>query len=299
MFIDNTNPEDHKKRLLIILYDEQGGNFDHISPPKTPPGEYVDPGRFNFNRMGVRIPAIFVSPLIKPNTILRTSNDQIGFDHCSLIQSLNHRFPLDPSNGLFTERVKNALTFWGILSEDLAHHNQIKRFSDIYDQMRIEMSRVSTAKTEGDHEKPKESFFHKLTHNVAHPFQFISHLKSDVSHEVTQDTKFFSEHMPFSSLATGAFTFGILIKSLEKEEMEELSGMEEEQFVRKLSSYASRLGAPEVALAGEVRDGTEHLHHLFKSFESRAGHDIHEHLGFLHGNMKKKVNYCLIKTQIL
>ena len=60
--------------LFVVTYDEHGGFYDHVAPLKAPPpndGEtsYPDPG-FKFDRLGVRIPTILVSPWIKKGTIL-------------------------------------------------------------------------------------------------------------------------------------------------------------------------------------------------------------------------------------
>lgn len=82
-----------RKTLLIITYDEHGGIFDHV-----PPGEAVPPSEertepFNFDRYGVRVPAVLVSPYIKEGTILR-SKGRYPFDHTSIIATLRKRFDL-------------------------------------------------------------------------------------------------------------------------------------------------------------------------------------------------------------
>jgi len=80
--------------LLVITYDEHGGIYDHVPPPAaTPPG----PGPtvpFNFDRYGVRVPAVLVSPYIRPHTILRAPPGGPPFDHTSIIATLRKRFSL-------------------------------------------------------------------------------------------------------------------------------------------------------------------------------------------------------------
>ena len=59
--------------LLIVTYDEHGGFFDHVPPPGgpgagvPPPGDgessYPD-GGFGFDRLGVRVPTILISPWV-------------------------------------------------------------------------------------------------------------------------------------------------------------------------------------------------------------------------------------------
>ena len=75
-----------KETLLIITYDEHGGCYDHQPPPSAVPPEPPREGqKFNFDRYGVRVPAVFVSPLIAPNTILRPPEAQ------QLLFSTTHR----------------------------------------------------------------------------------------------------------------------------------------------------------------------------------------------------------------
>nr|XP_009599478.1 non-specific phospholipase C4-like [Nicotiana tomentosiformis] len=59
--------------LFIIIYDEHGGFFDHVPTPVTgvpsPDGiNGLEPYKFQFNRLGVRVPAILISPWIERGT---------------------------------------------------------------------------------------------------------------------------------------------------------------------------------------------------------------------------------------
>jgi phospholipase C len=80
--------------LLIITYDEHGGNFDHVPPPTgaTPPDDIIGPSGFDFTRFGVRVPAVIVSPLVPAGTILRAPDGGPPFDHTSIIATLRTRF---------------------------------------------------------------------------------------------------------------------------------------------------------------------------------------------------------------
>ncbi len=88
------NQEVWEKTLLIITYDEHGGNYDHVHPPTgaIPPDNIVGPSGFDFTRFGVRVPAVLVSPLIPKGTILRAPEDGPPFDHTSIIATLRARF---------------------------------------------------------------------------------------------------------------------------------------------------------------------------------------------------------------
>lgn len=70
-----------EKTLLVILYDEHGGFFDHVAPP---PAEDDSPG---FRHYGVRVPAFIVSPWVERGKV----SNQI-FDHTSVIKTILLRF---------------------------------------------------------------------------------------------------------------------------------------------------------------------------------------------------------------
>lgn len=80
------NPDLFAKTLLIVLYDEHGGFYDHVVPPATvPPDEHTE--HFDFDTLGFRVPAIFVSPLLDPGVIHET------FDHTSLLRMASKLWP--------------------------------------------------------------------------------------------------------------------------------------------------------------------------------------------------------------
>ena len=93
--------------MLVIVYDEHGGLYDHVPPPKTvnPDGKNSSLPFFDFQRLGVRVPAVVVSPYIKKGTIIGTQ-----FDHTSIIATARKLFTKGfPANAL-SERDKQANT---------------------------------------------------------------------------------------------------------------------------------------------------------------------------------------------
>lgn len=108
-----------KSTLLLILYDEHGGIYDHQPPPKvtckpenahlpvTPSGP---PFNFDFTRLGVRVPAVFVSPCIKPGTLI---NDQ-DYEHSSVVATVRKLFC--PDTTPLTWREAQAATFENMLT---------------------------------------------------------------------------------------------------------------------------------------------------------------------------------------
>lgn len=82
--------------LLIITWDEHGGFFDHVIPPVAPPPADGAPARYNqngfaFDRYGVRVPALVISPLIPKNLI-----DHRLYDHASIPATVESVFGLAP-----------------------------------------------------------------------------------------------------------------------------------------------------------------------------------------------------------
>jgi acid phosphatase len=70
--------------VIVITYDEFGGVWDHVAPPK---GDLLGPG--------TRIPAIIVSPLAKKGTV-----DHTQYDTASILRLITRRFGLDVLPGL-------------------------------------------------------------------------------------------------------------------------------------------------------------------------------------------------------
>ena len=83
--------------LLMITYDEHGGNYDHVAPPTsaTPPGDgTIGEFGFDFTRFGVRIPAVLISPLIAAGTVFRAKTGTI--DHTSVLKTIHERWGTEP-----------------------------------------------------------------------------------------------------------------------------------------------------------------------------------------------------------
>ena len=89
-----------RNTLFVITYDEHGGCFDHAPPPlAVSPGDHLPHDTFAFDRYGVRVPAVIVSPYIRPGTILRAPanglpNGPYPYDHTSIIATLRNCFNL-------------------------------------------------------------------------------------------------------------------------------------------------------------------------------------------------------------
>jgi phospholipase C len=95
-----------EKSLLVVLYDEHGGFFDHVPPPDSvpnPDGKKSKLPPFDFTRLGVRVPAILVAPFVEKGQV-----DSTIYEHSSLPATIKTLFNLP--KGL-TARDKAANTF--------------------------------------------------------------------------------------------------------------------------------------------------------------------------------------------
>lgn len=111
------------KTMLIITFDEHGGFYDHISPPPAvatgDDTRYATKGRkFKFDRYGVRVPTIVVSPYTAAGTVVGRKPDdgKDVFDHCSILSTVEKRFGLAP----LTRRDATANTLETLLNLDVA-----------------------------------------------------------------------------------------------------------------------------------------------------------------------------------
>ncbi len=104
------------KMMFVVTFDEHGGFYDHISPPRAvPTGDdlrYANPHQpFEFTSLGVRVPAIVVSPYTERGTVIGDVDDPrpVHFDHTSILATVEKRYNLAP----LTTR-DNAATDLGI-----------------------------------------------------------------------------------------------------------------------------------------------------------------------------------------
>ena len=88
------NPNLWPSTAMLIVYDEHGGIYDHVPPPACTPDGFVaqpsatqTPDPFHFDRLGVRVPAILVSPWIASGTVINEV-----FEHASIPATMTDYF---------------------------------------------------------------------------------------------------------------------------------------------------------------------------------------------------------------
>ncbi|KAL8055571.1 hypothetical protein ABFX02_04G065300 [Erythranthe guttata] len=110
--------------LLLITYDEHGGFYDHVPTPNVgvpSPDDIVgpDPFFFKFDRLGVRVPTIAISPWIQKGTVVHGPNGSptptSEYEHSSVPATVRKIFNL--SSPPLTKREAWAGTFEGIFGK--------------------------------------------------------------------------------------------------------------------------------------------------------------------------------------
>jgi phospholipase C len=100
------------RTLLIYTYDEHGGYYDHVPPPRVTPPDNIPPKLSpgdppgGYDIYGPRVPAIVVSPCSKPGGV----TNQV-YDHTSILATIEHKWNLPA----LTVRDANANTVMDFL----------------------------------------------------------------------------------------------------------------------------------------------------------------------------------------
>jgi phospholipase C len=75
-----------KDTMIVVTYDEFGGQWDHVSPP----GQDGTPGAHDVWGPGTRIPALIVSPHLRGDFVV----DHTQYDTTSILATIEHRYGL-------------------------------------------------------------------------------------------------------------------------------------------------------------------------------------------------------------
>ena len=85
----------YRRGALFIIYDERGGFFDHVRPPRTVDDRAHRDLDEDFGQMGFRIPAVAVSPYARGRRAGgRYRVDHGTYGHESILKLITHRFGL-------------------------------------------------------------------------------------------------------------------------------------------------------------------------------------------------------------
>ncbi|MCB9231797.1 MAG: phosphoesterase [Bacteroidia bacterium] len=113
-----------EKTLLVVTYDEHGGCYDHVLPPggaaqpnaESVNTQYYPDEPFKFDRFGVRVPAVLISPYIQAGTVFRVPEGTTPIDHTSVLATIEAKWNILP----LTARDAAAPHLGGVLTLDQA-----------------------------------------------------------------------------------------------------------------------------------------------------------------------------------
>jgi len=77
-----------KDTMVIVTYDEFGGQWDHVAPP----GQGATPGPHDVWGPGTRIPTVVLSPQLHSDFVV----DHVPHDTTSILATIERRFGLAP-----------------------------------------------------------------------------------------------------------------------------------------------------------------------------------------------------------
>jgi phospholipase C len=86
---------------FIITYDEHGGFYDHVPPPQVgvpSPDGVLAPNGFSFDRLGIRLPTVVISPWVPKNTVVGEPTGPVPtsqYDSTSIMATVNKIFNIN------------------------------------------------------------------------------------------------------------------------------------------------------------------------------------------------------------
>jgi phospholipase C len=94
------------RTVLLFMYDEHGGYYDHVPPPRSIPPDDIKPAvapapgaPAEWSSYGLRVPAFVISPFARRNYV-----SHVVHDHTSVLRFIETKFNL----GALTRRDANA-----------------------------------------------------------------------------------------------------------------------------------------------------------------------------------------------
>ena len=84
----------YRRGALFVIYDEWGGFFDHVRPPRVVDGRMSRNLQEDFGQLGFRIPAVAISPYARSKRKRGVTVDHGVYGHESILKLISYRFGL-------------------------------------------------------------------------------------------------------------------------------------------------------------------------------------------------------------
>ncbi|KAL4972033.1 phosphoesterase family-domain-containing protein [Aspergillus desertorum] len=114
--------------LFILTFDEHGGFADHVPPPENvPPGDGIPytevakdgkPTTFHFDRLGIRVPTLLISPYVERGAVVHgpSGEGKKGeYTHTSILKYVDELWGLD----VLTPRVEWSASFGDLIQKEI------------------------------------------------------------------------------------------------------------------------------------------------------------------------------------
>jgi phospholipase C len=134
-----TNPTLWQNTALLVVYDEHGGIYDHVVPPACTPDGYTASADatgtgapFAFDRLGIRVPAVLVSPWIPRGTVVTGPEDAANgqvFEHASIPGTVTNFFLKGDAKR--TAREQQAKSFLNVLTDQMRPDDDCVVFNNL------------------------------------------------------------------------------------------------------------------------------------------------------------------------
>ena len=114
-----TKSPNWSRSALFLTYDEHGGLYDHVAPPDACPPDDLPPKykpgdpEKGFDKLGIRVPFMVVSPYAKKHFV-----GHEVYDHTSILRFVEARYVMPA----LTARDANALAPWDMFDFDNPPH---------------------------------------------------------------------------------------------------------------------------------------------------------------------------------
>ena len=166
------NPDRWRHTVMISTYDEAGGLFDHVSPPELTTA-VVDSNAAPFRTLGVRVPALIVSPLVKRESVFNGL-----LDHTSILKFIGQKFG---DGGYYSNEVNNRSLVGSVL--------------DVLNDPACAVGQVRTDLPQPPPFEPKDAFvrgpsYHPVTPNAEAFAYALRRMREDQHERERAATKF-------------------------------------------------------------------------------------------------------------